>query len=85
MVVVVVVVAVAVAVVVAVVVAVGVAMTTRRAWFDYPPHEPRHPMQDSLYHVLHDYRTAKACTMKHATARARKRALELIAMIKGRS
>ena len=26
---------------VAVVVAVVVAMTTRRAWFDYPPHEPR--------------------------------------------
>ena len=48
---------------------------------------PRHewvPLMDSLYHVLHDYRTAKACTMKHATARARKRALELIAMIKGR-
>ena len=57
-------------------------MTTRRAWFDYPPHEPRHPMQDNLYHVLHDYRSAKCATMKHATARARKRALELIAMIK---
>ena len=74
----------AVGVVVAVGVAVGVSMTTRRAWFDYPPHEPRHPAQDMLYHALHDYRTAKACTMKHATARARKRALELIAMIKGR-
>ena len=59
-------------------------MTTRRAWFDYPPHEPRHKLQDVLYYALHDYRTAKACTMKHATARARKRALELIAMIKGR-
>ena len=77
-------VAVGVVVGVAVVVVVGVAMTTRRAWFDYPPHEPRHPAQDMLYHALHDYRTAKACTMKHATARARKRALELIAMIKGR-
>jgi len=75
---------VAVAVGVVVGVAVAVAMTTRRAWFDYPPHEPRHPAQDTLFHALHDYRTAKACTMKHATARARKRALELIAMIKGR-
>jgi len=82
-----VVVGVGVAVAVAVVVAVGVAvaMTTRRAWFDYPPHEPRHKLQDVLYYALHDYRTAKVCTMKHATARARKRALELISMIKGRT
>ena len=57
---------------------------TRRAWFDYPPHEPRRALQDNLYHVLHAYRSAKCATMKHATARARKRALELIAMIKGR-
>ena len=70
---------------VGVVVGVAVAMTSRRAWFDYPPHEPRHKLQDVLYYALHDYRTAKACTMKHATARARKRALELIAMIKGRT
>ena len=80
-----VVVGVVVAVVVGVVVAVVVAMTTRRAWFDYPPHEPRNKLQDVLYYALHDYRTAKACTMKHTTSRARKRALELIAMIKGRS
>lgn len=60
-------------------------MKLRRAWFDYSPHEPRHPLQDNLYHVLHEYRSSKVCTMKHATARARKRALELIAMIKGRT
>lgn len=49
-----------------------------------PPHEPRHPQQDALYYVLHDYRTAKACGMRYATARARRRCLEIIASIKGR-
>jgi hypothetical protein len=44
----------------------------------------RHPLEDWLYYPLHDYRTAKACGMKYATARARKRCLELIAQIKGR-
>ena len=49
-----------------------------------PPHEPRHALQDVLYYPLADYRTAKACGMKYAAARARKRCLELIAEIKGR-
>lgn len=60
-------------------------MTTRLAWFDYPPHEPRHPLQDNLYYVLHDYRSAKSCKITFLTARYRKRALELIAQIKGRT
>ncbi len=47
-----------------------------------PPHEPRSPLQDWLYEPMHQYRTAKACGMKYAMARARKRCLELIAEIK---
>lgn len=49
-----------------------------------PPHEPRHPLQDWLYEPLHRYHTAKACGLKHMLARSRKRALEIIASIKGR-
>ena len=52
-------------------------------WWKAPTH-PRHPLQDSLYYVLHDYRTAKCCGLK-ATAKYRRRALELIAQIKGRA
>ena len=52
-------------------------------WLNAPAH-PRHPLQDSLYYVLHDYRVAKCCGLK-STAKHRRRALELIAQIKGRS
>ena len=51
-----------------------------------PAHTPRHPLQDNLYWVLADYFSCKRTgAMPIALARHRRRALELIGMIKGRS
>ena len=49
-----------------------------------PPHEPRHPLQDGLYHLLADYRTLKTRGSLW-THQKRRAALDLIRMIKGRA
>jgi hypothetical protein len=50
-----------------------------------PPHEPRHPLQDNLYYALSDYRMIKrGPVLKSRLPALRRRALELIAQIKGR-
>ena len=46
------------------------------------PPRPRVPLMDTLYYVLHDYRVCKA-TGSRWTAEYRRRALEIIAEIKG--
>lgn len=49
------------------------------------PQHPWHPLQDVLYYVLQDYRLAKRGPIFKAEIPAlRRRALELIAQIKGR-
>lgn len=51
-----------------------------------PAHTPRHPLQDNLYWVLADYRAYKRTGVSpRKLADYRRRALEIIAQIKGRS
>jgi hypothetical protein len=47
-----------------------------------PSHEPRHHLQDVLYYVLHDYRTAKRIGLR--TGEHRRKCLAIIRMIKGK-
>jgi hypothetical protein len=53
--------------------------------FNAPPHTPRHPLQDRLYYALHDYRTARAIGLRYQRRDSRRRALAIIAEIKGRA
>lgn len=46
------------------------------------PHQPRHPLQDGLYHVLSGYRASKRVSRKRS-AEFRREALGIIAAIKG--
>ena len=52
------------------------------SFYSAPQHMPRHPLQDGLFYVLADYRTAKAIGLTYSTKRHRREALGIIAKIK---